>query len=126
MKNKILKISGNLLLIIGITSCNNSVEKSTATNDSTMTDTTNKTETVQTAWVSLFDGKSQSGWHGFNKPAGEMKNWTIEDSALVCLGAAKDAHGGDIVSDMEYENFELTWEWKVTKGANSGVMYHVI
>ena len=45
---------------------------------------------------------------------------------MVCLGAAPDAHGGDIVSDNEYENFELSWEWKVTKGGNSGVMYHVI
>jgi Domain of Unknown Function (DUF1080) len=126
MKNKFLKLSGNLLLIIGIASCNNSGEKNSATNYSTMTDTTNKTETVQTEWVKLFDGKSQSGWHGFNKPAGEIKNWTIEDSALVCLGAAQDAHGGDIVSDKEYENFEFSWEWKVTKGANSGVMYHVV
>jgi hypothetical protein len=45
---------------------------------------------------------------------------------MVCLGAAKDAHGGDIVSDNQYENFEMTWEWKVTKGGNSGVMYHVV
>jgi hypothetical protein len=126
MKKKLLKVTGSLLLIISISSCNNSGDKSPVTNNSAVTTTTNKTETVQTAWIKLFDGKSQNGWHGFNKPAGEIKNWTIEDSALVCLGAAKDAHGGDIVSDMEYENFELRWEWKVTKGANSGVMYHVI
>lgn len=126
MKKKFLKISGYLLLIISITSCNNSGDKSPATNDTAMANSINKTEAAQTAWVSLFDGKSQNGWHGFNKPAGEIKNWTIEDSALVCLGAAKDAHGGDIVSDKEYENFEFSWEWKVTKGANSGVMYHVV
>lgn len=75
--------------------------------------------------VRLFDGKTFTGWHGFNK-TGEVKNWMIEDSALVCLGAAKDAAGGDLVSDGEYENFKLSWQWKVTKGANSGVMYHVI
>lgn len=75
--------------------------------------------------TSLFDGKSFAGWHAFNK-TGEIKNWAIEDSAMVCLGAAKDAHGGDIVSDAEYSNFELSWDWKVTKGGNSGVMYHVV
>jgi len=77
-------------------------------------------------WVTLFDGKSFAGWHGFNKGTDSIKNWAIEDSSLVCLGAAKDAHGGDIVSDKSYSNFELEWDWKVTKGANSGVMYHVI
>lgn len=75
--------------------------------------------------VSLFDGKTFNGWHGFNK-TGAITNWTIEDGAMICLGAAADAHGGDIVTDKEYENFEFSWEWKVTPGANSGVMYHVI
>lgn len=77
-------------------------------------------------WVSLFDGKSFAGWHGFNKGTDSIKNWAIEDSSLVCLGAAKDAHGGDIVTDKPYSNFEMEWDWKVTKGANSGVMYHVV
>jgi len=94
-------------------------------NDSTNTVANNKADTTKAEWVSLFDGKTQNGWHGFNK-TGEVKNWMIEDGALVCLGAAKDAAGGDIVSDKEYENFELTWDWKITKGGNSGVMYHVI
>ncbi|MBE7176523.1 MAG: DUF1080 domain-containing protein [Mucilaginibacter polytrichastri] len=77
-------------------------------------------------WVNLFDGKSLKGWHGYNKKGEEVKNWAIEDGALVCLGAAKDAHGGDIVSDKQYTNFELTWDWKVDQGSNSGVMYHVV
>src|SRR3569833_1129004 len=75
-------------------------------------------------WISLFDGKTLKGWHGYNK-TGAVKNWDIEEGALVCLGAAKDASGGDIVSDKKCANFELKWEWKVSKGSNSGVMYHV-
>ncbi len=76
-------------------------------------------------WISLFDGKTLNGWHGFNK-SGEIKNWAIEDGAMVCLGAAADAHGGDIVTNEAYDNFELKWEWKISKGGNSGVMYHVV
>jgi hypothetical protein len=34
--------------------------------------------------------------------------------------------GGDIVSDKQYSNFELAWEWKIDKGSNSGVLYHVV
>ncbi len=86
-----------------------------------------ETETTETAKepVSLFDGQTLQGWHGFNK-TGEITNWMVEDGAMVCLGAAEGDIGGDIVSDAEYENFELTWEWKVTPGGNSGVMYHVV
>ncbi|MBC7744524.1 MAG: DUF1080 domain-containing protein [Flavobacterium sp.] len=73
----------------------------------------------------LFDGKSLNGWHAFNK-SGEIKNWTIQDGALVCLGAAVGDSGGDIVTDAEYENFEFSWDWKIDKGGNSGVMYHVV
>lgn len=125
MKKEFFKWLSILLLILGITSCSIQINTTTAGNDSTMTDANNKRETGKAKWISLFDGKSLAGWHGFNK-TGEIKNWKIEGSAMVCLGAAKDAHGGDIVSDKEYENFELKWQWKVTKGANSGVMYHVI
>lgn len=76
-------------------------------------------------WIRLFDGKTLNGWHGYNK-TGAIKNWAIEDGAMVCLGAAPDAHGGDIVTNDAYENFELRWEWKMTSEGNSGVMYHVL
>lgn len=71
---------------------------------------------------SLFDGKTFAGWHNYNK-AGAVKSWAIEDGALVCLG---EKDGGDLVSDTPYENFEFSWEWKLTAGSNSGVMYHVV
>jgi hypothetical protein len=122
MKKKIFHLVECLIIVIVIAGCSNSNTTNSTSNDSAMN---NKKETAGRTGISLFDGKSLYGWHGFNK-TGEIKNWDIEDGAMTCLGAAKDAHGGDIVSDNEYENFELTWEWKVTTGANSGVMYHVI
>lgn len=75
--------------------------------------------------VDLFDGKTFKGWHNFNQ-TGAVRSWTIEDGSLVCLGNAGIGHAGDLVSDQEYENFELSWEWKMTPGGNSGVMYHVV
>ena len=120
MRTKYYKSPFNLLLLSGIVSCGNPASKSSA-----KTETVNKMETGKGIWVNLFDGKSLNGWHGFNK-TGEVKNWTIEDGALVCLGAAKGDTGGDLVSNKEYENFELSWDWKISEGGNSGVMYHVI
>src|SRR6476646_7910242 len=108
-----------------IFSCNNSNDTATSSSDSTMKDKKESRDATDAQPVSLFDGKTFNGWHSYNGGK-EITSWTIEDGALVCLGTAKDAHGGDIVTDNDYENFELSWDWKVTKGANSGVMYHVV
>lgn len=76
-------------------------------------------------WIRLFDGKTLNGWHHFNNKA-EIKNWTIENGALVCLGAKGPSGSGDIITDRVFGNFELRWEWKVDKGSNSGVFYHIV
>ena len=68
----------------------------------------------------LFDGTDLSKFRGYKKldiPGG----WKVEDKTLVF-----DASGrGDIMTKEMYENFELRFDWKVSKGANSGVMYRV-
>lgn len=119
-----LKQLGVAVVALSIMYCNDpskpeEVAKAAPTADSVAT------PAPTAAAITLFDGKSLAGWHGFNK-TGEVKNWIIQDGALVCLGAAKDASGGDLVSDQQFDNFELSWDWKVDKGSNSGVMYHVV
>ncbi|NQV75067.1 MAG: DUF1080 domain-containing protein [Bacteroidetes bacterium] len=76
-------------------------------------------------WYSLFDGKSLKGWHLFNTTS-EIKTWKIEEGSLVCLGGNGPSGSGDIFTDQTYADFELRWEWKVNKGSNSGIFYHVI
>jgi hypothetical protein len=77
-------------------------------------------------WILLFDGKSSDGWRSFNKttfPAG----WVIDSGSLKALGTATGDTGGDIIYEKEQlESFELVWDWKIAKGGNSGVFYHVI
>jgi hypothetical protein len=112
---------GIFLVAISLVSCHNSKMASKPEVDEQGAATHQKKEN----WVNLFNGQNLKGWHGFNK-TGEVKNWIVEDGALECLGAANGDSGGDIVSDQEFGNFELKWEWKVNKGCNSGVMYHVV
>jgi hypothetical protein len=76
-------------------------------------------------WINLFDGKSLKGWHLFNKTS-EIKTWIIEDGALVCHGGKGPSGSGDIFTDQSFSDFELRWVWKVDKGSNSGVFYHVV
>lgn len=75
-------------------------------------------------WQMLFDGSTTDGWRGYNQetlPAG----WIIEDGMLKALGKGGDI-GGDIVYGAEaFENFELSLEWKIAEGGNSGLFYHV-
>ncbi|MES2649180.1 MAG: DUF1080 domain-containing protein [Bacteroidota bacterium] len=108
-------------IIVVMMSCGNNQSR-----EQKMLDTTSQVVPIKDVELALFDGITFKGWHAYNKPVENLSNWTIIDSALVCLGAADDAHGGDIVTDVEYGNFELSWEWKVNKGSNSGVMYHVV
>jgi hypothetical protein len=77
-------------------------------------------------WVLLFDGISGKGWRAFNKsdfPAG----WVVENGTLKALGTAHGDTGGDIVyAAAMFENFELSIDWKISPGGNSGIFYHTV
>ncbi len=72
-------------------------------------------------WKLLFDGKTTEGWRTFKKESFPAKGWVVEDGWLHCLGNG----GGDIISDAEFGDFELQWEWKQAPAGNSGVKYFV-
>jgi hypothetical protein len=71
-------------------------------------------------WRSLFDGKTTAGWRGF-KQQQLPDGWQAIDGALARTGKA-----GDIVSIDEFDDFELTIDWKIAPGANSGIFYRVV
>lgn len=70
-------------------------------------------------WRLLFDGQSTAGWGRFKKDSA-ITGWRAEDGALVRVGP-----GGDIVTDEQFANFELTLEWNVASGGNSGIFFRV-
>jgi hypothetical protein len=74
-------------------------------------------------WQLLFDGKTTTNWHTFLKPAAGAA-WTVGDGVLQLDAAAKEGRG-DIVSDKEYENFELAIDWNISEEGNSGIMFLV-
>lgn len=77
-------------------------------------------------WQLLFDGKTTKGWHTFQKSEASPA-WQIIDGALVLDPEQKKngAPGGDLVTDGEYENYELSLEWKISEGGNSGIIFGV-
>jgi hypothetical protein len=79
-------------------------------------------------WKLLFDGQSAAGWRGAHKEAFPNFGWKIADGQLIVLSAdgRESAHGGDIVyAPEEFSAFELSLEFKITEGANSGIKYFV-
>lgn len=74
-------------------------------------------------WVSIFDGKTTQGWHTYGQPAAGSA-WKAQDGVLH-LDASSKTGRGDLITDAEYENFDLKLEWKIAKGANSGIMFDV-
>ncbi len=69
-------------------------------------------------WTTLFDGKSITGWHSYHKDG--VVGWSIENGALT-----PDGTGGDLVSNKEYGDFDLEFEFRIPAGSNSGVIYKV-
>jgi hypothetical protein len=71
-------------------------------------------------WKLLFDGQSLNGWRGY-KTDEIGAGWKVQDGTLT-LTAAK---AGDLMTAETFGDFELSFEWKISEGGNSGVIYRV-
>ena len=84
-------------------------------------------------WALLFDGTSLRGWRGLGASGVPAAHWVVDNGAIVKISGGKvpvqadgqPLAGGDLMSEGTYRDFELSWEWKVTPGANSGIKYNV-
>ena len=78
-------------------------------------------------WKLLFDGKTLNGWRGAYLDSLPARGWEIRDGMLIvqASGGGEAAFGGDIVTIDEYSSFELSVDFRLTGGANSGIKYFV-
>jgi len=76
-------------------------------------------EEAANGWRLLFDGRTTDGWRGYRQQS-MPEGWQVIDGALTRVG-----RGGDIITTDQFESFELSLEWKLTEGGNSGIMFHV-
>jgi hypothetical protein len=80
---------------------------------------------AQKGFKPLFDGKTTTGWHTYNK-TNVGSAWQVQDGALHLDPKTKGKDGGgDLVTDKEYKDFHLKYEWKVAPKANSGLIFYV-
>ena len=78
-------------------------------------------------WELLWDGETTKGWRGARLNEFPKNGWVMENGKLTVLASdgGESTAGGDIVTKELYEDFELKVDFKMTKGANSGIKYYV-
>ncbi len=74
-------------------------------------------------WHLLFDGKTTQGWHTYLKLSAGP-GWTVGDGVVQLDPAVKEGRG-DLVTDNEYGNFELSIDWNIAEEGNSGIIFLV-
>lgn len=91
------------------------------------TDNTLTPKEKSDGWQLLFDGKTTNGWHTYGKETA-AKAWSVEDGAFYLdAETAKKLTGenGDLVTNDEYENFDLKLDWKIGPKGNSGIIFYI-
>ena len=74
-------------------------------------------------WITLFDGKSVDALRGYMMDSFPNQAWKVEDGALVAQTGVPNV---DFLTRDTYKNFELSLDWAVSVGGNSGVFYYVV
>ncbi len=118
-----------LVIALALTACD-SQRKSVQgeSSDNTLTE-----EEKKNGWKLLFDGETFDGWRGLGRDTVPVEHWKIEDGAIRKLNNEAVAEqsggtlpqGGDLMSIQGYDNYELSFEWKILKAGNSGLKYNV-
>lgn len=115
MKKTLVALFSVGILSVALCSC---TEKKAENNELT------KQETEE-GWKLLFDGKTTDGWHLYNK--GKVaSSWAVKNGELSCNTDTTGIEHGDLISDKTYKNFDLKFEWKLSKAGNSGVFVNVV
>ncbi len=80
-----------------------------------------KTE-ARDGWRPLFNGRNLDGWRLYKKTEGPTQGWVVEDGILHLIQGSK---AGDIITVEKFDNFDLSWEWRINPKGNNGLKYLV-
>ena len=83
-------------------------------------------------WELLFDGKTFNNWRGLGRETVQTNHWKVENGTIrkvnneeVLKATGEKIDGGDLMTIETFDNFELSFEWKIKKDGNSGIKYNV-
>lgn len=89
-------------------------------------------------WHDLFNGESLAGWRNYGGDANAVRKWQVQEGTLALVqeglfpmwalikSAVFGGPGGDLIYYYEkFQDFELSLQWKISPGGNSGIFYLV-
>jgi hypothetical protein len=78
-------------------------------------------------WELLWDGKTTDGWRSARSENFPSEGWAIQDGVISVHenGGEESAKGGDIITRKRYSDFELSVDFRITPGCNSGIKIFV-
>lgn len=129
------RIAASLLVAAGLVACGG--QQDTASEEETAGGAEPNTLTQQeqeAGWTLLFDGQNLSEhWIGLGRDQIPEGHWEVDQGAIHKIESdnvptqadGQPLEGGDIMTKETYRDFEFAFEWKVAKGANSGIKYNV-
>lgn len=126
--NKLMWAGLAFLMAIGFNSCKTQ-EKTDALSIYQELDKNSEINTLskgekQKGWVLLFDGKTSKGWRGYNMDK-FPESWEIVDGTFSMTSRGGEENSQSIITEKVYKNFAFSAEFKLTKGANSGIIFQV-
>ncbi len=75
-------------------------------------------------WRLLYDGRTLAGWRGY-MGSDIARSWSSVDGELTLRGGNARGSHINIITEGQFKDFDLRFEWKIGAGANSGLMFHV-
>ncbi len=78
-------------------------------------------------WTPLFNGENLEGWKAYGADNDSISDqWQVEDGAIVFNPSEGERSGSEnIITKEQFTNFELSLDWKISEGGNSGIMWAV-
>lgn len=81
---------------------------------------------IAEGWKTLFDGKTLQGFTSAGKNSVPAEGWNVSDGILSLTPTVPGKQGpGDLLTLEQFAAFDLTFQYKLSPGANSGIKYFV-
>jgi hypothetical protein len=80
---------------------------------------------IKQGYKLLFDGKTINDWRMYQNKRGDA--WSVKNGTIYCEGSEtnKSDLRADLITKNEFENFDLSIDWKISPRGNSGIIYLV-
>ncbi|APG59765.1 3-keto-disaccharide hydrolase [Christiangramia salexigens] len=122
MKRNFIILSCSLLALMA---CKNENKDSAETTVEETKEVVKAEESAQEEWKVLFDGENLDNWKAYNKDS-ISSQWQVKDGAIVFTPAeGKREKSENLITKEEFGDFELSLQWKISEGGNSGIMWAV-